>query len=290
MAPVGVVRDFGAAHGRTAVLSLAPPSTRLAPGHYGVLQVAGTVHHWVAADIVEYDVLLEGSTSGPPTFNPSNVLATVTVSVGTSSQATFENLSQGVYYRAFVTARGDYMGDPAGTLVTLNTTAATADFDFTATQDVPAVYDVTTTVVFDSVAFSGTGNLTFGSPADGGYGAAGPQFIMATTLPPAGTVLGTFTVGDPEGVAVDPTSHDVWVANYTSNNVTELSSTGSVLGTSTVGSYPRGVAVDATSHDVWVTNSWHRHRDGAVLDGQRARHLHRGGYGSRMRGGGSHQP
>ena len=38
VAPVGVVRDFGAAHGRTAVLSLAPPSTRLAPGHYGVLK------------------------------------------------------------------------------------------------------------------------------------------------------------------------------------------------------------------------------------------------------------
>ena len=71
------------------------------------------------------------------------------------------------------------MGDPAGTLVTLNTTAATADFDFTATQDVPAVYDVTTTVVFDSVAFSGTGNLTFGSPADGGYGAP----VRSSSLP-----------------------------------------------------------------------------------------------------------
>ena len=109
--------------------------------------------------------------------------------------------------------------------------------------------------MFDSVAFSGTGNLTFGSPADGGYGAAGPQFITASGPPPTGTVLGTFNVGNrPDGVAVDPTSHYVWVVNNQDNTVTELSSTGSVLGTFTVGHGPDGVAVDPTSHDVWVAN------------------------------------
>ena len=210
----------------------------------------------------------------------------------------------------------------------LNSIAATADFDFTATQDVTTVYDNTATVVFDSVGFNGTGNLTFGSPADGGYGAAGPQFITASGPPPTGTVLGTFNVGNrPDGVAVDPTSHDVWVVNNQDNTVTELSSTGSVLGTFTVGHGPRWRGGGSHQPDVWVANlsgatvtelssmgsllgtsnvgnnprpggGPHRpdvwvvnqqdYRDGAVLDGQRAGQLQRGKR-TLWRGGGSHR-
>ena len=49
-------------------------------------------------------------------------------------------------------------------------------------------------------------------------------------------------------------SGDVWVANYGSNNVTELTSTGVPIGTFAVGTNnPIGIAIDS-SGDVWVAN------------------------------------
>ena len=45
----------------------------------------------------------------------------------------------------------------------------------------------------------------------------------------------------------------MWVANYGSNNVTELSSTGTVVGTYSVGNQPWGIAFDGTN--MWVGNS-----------------------------------
>jgi DNA-binding beta-propeller fold protein YncE len=44
----------------------------------------------------------------------------------------------------------------------------------------------------------------------------------------------------------------MWVTNYGSNKVTELSSAGVVLGTYIVGNDPCGVAFDGAS--VWVAN------------------------------------
>ena len=56
------------------------------------------------------------------------------------------------------------------------------------------------------------------------------------------------------GVAVDPKSHDVWLTDESSANLTELSSTGSILGTFNVGFGYSGVAVDPVDEHVWVLN------------------------------------
>ncbi|MBF0557905.1 MAG: Ig-like domain-containing protein [Nitrospirae bacterium] len=64
----------------------------------------------------------------------------------------------------------------------------------------------------------------------------------------------SYSVGNnPYGVAIDSLSH-IWVSNYGSNTVTELSSSGTVLGTTTVGTRPMGIAVDPLGN-VWVANS-----------------------------------
>jgi DNA-binding beta-propeller fold protein YncE len=54
------------------------------------------------------------------------------------------------------------------------------------------------------------------------------------------------------GVASDGVN--IWVANQSGSNVTELrASDGALLGTFTVGSSPQGVAFDGVS--IWVVNS-----------------------------------
>jgi len=66
--------------------------------------------------------------------------------------------------------------------------------------------------------------------------------------------LGTFTVGTgPTGIAFD--GENIWVANYGSNNVTELrASDGATLGTFSLptSASPIGVAFDGAN--IWVTN------------------------------------
>ena len=84
-----------------------------------------------------------------------------------------------------------------------------------------------------------------------------------------GALLGTFAVGsNPHGVAFD--GANIWVANFSSNNVSKLrASDGTLLGTFAVGSFPNGVAFDGAN--IWVTNissntvSKLRASDGAVL-------------------------
>ena len=67
---------------------------------------------------------------------------------------------------------------------------------------------------------------------------------------------------DPKGIAIDA-SGNVWVVNQGNgtvgpapgdSNVTELSSSGKLIGTYAAGTYPDGIAIDA-SGNVWVVNS-----------------------------------
>ena len=69
------------------------------------------------------------------------------------------------------------------------------------------------------------------------------------------TVTATVPVGKgPFGVAVDPDTHTVYVANYGDNSVSVIdASTRTVTATVAVGSGPRGVAVDPGTHTVYVT-------------------------------------
>jgi len=63
----------------------------------------------------------------------------------------------------------------------------------------------------------------------------------------AGTLLSTFTVGNqPRYIALEPTTQNIWTANYGSNNVSKLSPAGAVLGTYSAGAnQPWSLAFDA---------------------------------------------
>ncbi len=87
-----------------------------------------------------------------------------------------------------------------------------------------------------------------------------------TELNSSGTTIGTFTVGKfPEGIAID-SSGNVWVTGalyggyFLSSSseygiLTELSPTGTIIGTDFVGyNTPPGIAIDPAGN-IWVTNS-----------------------------------
>jgi DNA-binding beta-propeller fold protein YncE len=78
----------------------------------------------------------------------------------------------------------------------------------------------------------------------------------------AGSGNGQFT--DPVGVAVDPSSHDVYVTDRATNRVQKFNSAGGYLlqlkglgPRGEQGSAPYGVAVDPSSHDVYVADYNH---------------------------------
>src|SRR5208337_3404767 len=56
----------------------------------------------------------------------------------------------------------------------------------------------------------------------------------------------------PSGMVIDASGND-WIADQGSDNVTELNSTGSVIGTYPVGTKPTSIAID-DSGNIWVTN------------------------------------
>ena len=92
----------------------------------------------------------------------------------------------------------------------------------------------------------------------------GPPSYSVTKLNSSGSLIGTYsTIGSPLGIAIDP-SGNVWVANNwcgsgvicyvdKENSISEFNSTGSIIGTYTVGVRPWGIAIDA-SGNVWVAN------------------------------------
>ena len=80
--------------------------------------------------------------------------------------------------------------------------------------------------------------------------------LVGSTQAGASTVP-TISVGSrPSGVAVDPATGTVYVANSSGNTVSVIdASTNTVTATISVGQGPSGVAVDPATGTVYVTNS-----------------------------------
>lgn len=156
-----VVKDSGLAGNRTIAFSVLAPDA-------GGYRTQAIVHKWVDNDIFEYVATLK-AWNGTAYVDFATPL-TVTIprkGTGAKTKAVFANLRQGTKYQVSLVAKGD-VGGTAATKV-LNSTAPTAVFDFTATQDVEDTLSAVLRVVFDSVAFSGTGTSSVTTPADGVY-------------------------------------------------------------------------------------------------------------------------
>ena len=101
----------------------------------------------------------------------------------------------------------------------------------------------------------------FLSGCQGLFGGQGPTASSRTAAPSTGPthrVTATVPIGkNPDGVAVDPGTHTVYVTNLVgANNTVSVidGSTRTVTATVPVGRNPNGVAVDPGSHTVYVTN------------------------------------
>lgn len=154
---------------RVATLLLSAPAPAYA------LQAVPTVHRWVPADIVRYDVELK--LRNATTATQFDSLATplvlqVPVGANATGQASFGQLRAGAYYRAVVKAMGRRGGSQGSDAIQALNTAATddfADFDFTASNDIQSQVQKSVTIDFDAVAFNGLGSVSFGSPSPGVY-------------------------------------------------------------------------------------------------------------------------
>lgn len=159
----------------TAAVNLVAPVARYE------LKGATTVHRWMPDDILRYKVVLAERTS-TDVFDVANGVEALVPVKGTDpkTMAIFTDIPQGKYYRAFVTAEGNVAGvvaDPfdASVFTTLNSTPGTADFDFTAANDVEAnPPQKSVQVVFDDVPFNGTASVSFDPPAEGKFAQPSP--------------------------------------------------------------------------------------------------------------------
>ena len=143
----------------------------------GEFDTQAIVHRWVVADVFQYDVTLKvwdakinayvDFTDG---FGRPQPLTVVALQKGASKQdkAVFKGLSQGKKYRAFVVAKGNKGGTAPETVLNAKT-STTADFDFTAKQDVEDTLTEKAKIEFDSVAFSGNANVVIETPDEGTY-------------------------------------------------------------------------------------------------------------------------
>ena len=75
-----------------------------------------------------------------------------------------------------------------------------------------------------------------------------------TELSPTGTTIGTYNVGTNPAGIAIDVSGNVWIVNNGSGNVTELSSTGILIGTYSVGTTAPGTIVIDPSGNIWVTS------------------------------------
>ena len=130
------------------------------------------------------------------------------------------------------------------------------------------------------MAIDKSGNVWVENYGNGTLGTA-PGDSNVTELSPSGTVIGTYVAGSypAGGIAIDK-SGNVWVTNWGAaaetagipgtapgeSNVTELSPSGSLIGTYVAGSSPGGIAIDS-SGNVWVANKGNGTQGTGLTDG-----------------------
>lgn len=156
-----VVKDSGLSGNKAIALNV------LAPNESG-FRTQAVVHKWVDNDIFEYVATLK-AWNGTAYVDFTTPL-TVTIprkGVSPKTKAVFANLRQGAKYQVSLLAKGNIGGTAATSA--LNSTAPTAVFDFTATQDVEDTLSASMQITFDAVPFSGSGTSTVTAPADGTY-------------------------------------------------------------------------------------------------------------------------
>lgn len=161
-APDAVTTSSALGGNRTLSITMLPPQD-------ASYQTAAIVHRWVDNDIFQYEATLK-VWNGTSFVDLQTPLTVVVPRKGATpkTRAVFTNLRQGQRYQVSIAARGNVGGTAATTLLN-SSTATTADFDFTATQDVEDTVATNVQVTFDSVAFNGNGSTTIGTPADGTY-------------------------------------------------------------------------------------------------------------------------
>ncbi len=95
-----------------------------------------------------------------------------------------------------------------------------------------------------------------------------PPPVVFATAPAAVTVVATVSVGDdPSAIAIDPTTHRVYVTNRQSDSVSIIDGgTNQVIATVAVGAQPDAVAVDPALQRIYVANG--RGATLSVLDGR----------------------
>jgi YVTN family beta-propeller protein len=109
----------------------------------------------------------------------------------------------------------------------------------------------------DGGPFIQSGWLAYDAADDGFWVAVAPSSVDLFLSNATTTINATVPVGlDPFGVAADPATHSVFVANTGSDNVTEISDlTDLPTNSFAVGGAPEGIAVDAVAGEVFVANS-----------------------------------
>jgi streptogramin lyase len=251
--------DMGVPEGRTAEVRILPPVTVGAKAARNLL-VVNTVHRWVPDDIALYEVVLK-IRDADGNFQDIGSGAVVTLPAkgpSPKTKAVFNNLSQGAYYRAYVTAKGNIGGTAAEKV--LNTTPATTDFDFTSTQDVVSQITQPVAVQLDGTPFSGKGTVIIG-PADAGSyinpvkGVVGKAAgdISVPTGPTNPSQLEPISETGLEAGSIGVLSTgEAWISN--GFKLTKLSMEGEILGTVSFPGVCAHIMVDPDDN-LWVSNN-----------------------------------
>jgi len=108
-------------------------------------------------------------------------------------------------------------------------------------------------IVAPSTIAAGNGPFGIGIDSNGNFWVVEQSGNNISELSSSGSILGTFSVGNNPLGDAIDANNNIWVANCNDNNVRELNSTGSLLGTFSVGTCPANIAIDS-SGNIWVTN------------------------------------